>query len=129
MVAPSIFALETESRIRFCDFATNGARKGPDLYNHGGEANILCNQVKGVYNRPKVSGTIAQDCFACGAGTYGDVYSATTDQCQEQCFIDSDAIDCAVCPYKLACKGRRTCAAPSYGEQCLFCGNNSHRAS
>lgn len=49
-----VFALDTNTKFRGCDFKGNAARKGEDLYNHGGLAEIYCARVGRTFNKPKV---------------------------------------------------------------------------
>jgi hypothetical protein len=38
----------------------NSARRGPNLYNHGGNSEVFCRYIAKTYNRPKVNGHISQ---------------------------------------------------------------------
>lgn len=118
-----IFALNTDSKIRNCILLKNNARRGANLYNHGGDANVFCRFIPKTYNRPKVNGHITQDCFICPAGKWGDFENAGSALCEEQCAIDKagHSLPCYDCPYELACDGQRHCKEGYRGEQCMEC--------
>jgi len=117
----AIFSYDTDAKFRGCTFGSNAARKGPDLYNHGGLAEVFCAHIGETYNKPKVGGHITQDCFTCPNGQYGDYASAGSLTCETECKITSKAMSCYTCPNELACDGQRTCKPGYRGEQCMDC--------
>ena len=50
----AVFALDSNTNFRGCAFGGNAARKGEDLYNHGGLAEVYCAKIGRTYNKPKV---------------------------------------------------------------------------
>jgi len=117
----AIFNYDTDAKFRGCSFSDNSARRGPDLYNHGGLVQVFCAHIGEIYNKPKVGGHITQDCFPCPNGQYGDYASAGSLICETECKVTSKAMDCYTCPNELACDGQRTCKPGYRGEQCMDC--------
>lgn len=116
-----VFSYNTDSKFRGCVFGSNSARKGPDLYNHGGLAEVFCAHIGRVYNKPKVGGHVTQDCFTCPNGQYGDYASAGSLVCEQECDVTATAMSCYECPNGWACDGARDCKAGYRGEQCMGC--------